>query len=170
MKKEHIQRIFGWAFDTQNKGNLEKLGEVRLFKGLSKALLRKLLIDLFEKEYDAGEIIFSEGDSGKALYIVMSGTVNIVKKDGSEDKVLAPLGPGSYFGELALISESPRFATAVAVEKTNLLIMYKSYFDHLIKGNSRISSRVLLNLAECLSGYICSRDPKDTFTRDISER
>jgi CRP/FNR family transcriptional regulator, cyclic AMP receptor protein len=161
--------MFGWAFDNENKDNLDVLGEVRLFKGLNKTLLRKLLIELFEKEYHAGEIIFSEGDNGKALYIVMSGAVNIVKKYGPGDKVLAPLGPGSYFGELALINESPRFATAVAVEKTNLLIMYKSYFDNLIKGNSRISSRVLLNLAECLSGYICGRDPKDAFPHDISE-
>ena len=129
-----------------------------LFKGLNRNLLRKLLAELFEKEYHAGEIIFSEGDNGKALYIVMSGAVNIIKREGPGDKVLAPLGPGSYFGELALISETPRFATAVAVEKTNLLIMYKSYFDNLIKGNSRISSRVLLNLAESLSGYICGRD------------
>ena len=97
--------------------DLAIISEVSLFKGLSKSLLRKLLIDLYEKEYAAGEIIFSEGDCGKALYIVMSGSVNIVKKSGSGDKVVAPLAPGSYFGELALISESPRFATAVADRK-----------------------------------------------------
>jgi len=158
MKMHPLQRIFGWALDSGNKASLEILSNVRLFKGLNKTLLRKLLAELFEKEYNAGEIIFSEGDSGKALYIVMSGSVKIVKKTGSDDKVLAPLGPGSYFGELALISETPRFASAVVEEKAVLLIMYKSYFDNLIKGNSRISSRVLVNLAECLSGYICNRD------------
>lgn len=89
----------------------------------------------------------------------MSGSVNIVKKCDSGDKLLAPLSPGSYFGELALISESPRFAAALAEEKTRLLIMYKSYFDNLIKGNSRISSRVLLNLAESLSHYINRGNP-----------
>jgi len=156
MKKQHLHRLFKWAFDTDNKNDLDVIAKVRLFKGLNNALLRKLLIDLFEKEYDAGEIIFSEDDSGKALYIVMSGSVNIVKKVEPGYKVLASLGPGSYFGELALISEAPRFASAIAEEKTNLLIMYKSYFDNLIKGNSRISSRVLLNLAESLSEYIRS--------------
>ena len=158
MKTHPLQRVFGWAFDSENKTSLDILSNVRLFKGLNKALLRKLLTELFEKEYNAGEVIFSEGDRGKALYIVMSGSVKIVKKTGSDDKVLAPLGPGSYFGELALISESPRFASAITDEKANLLIMYKSYFDNLIKGDSRISTRVLLNLAECLSGYICGRD------------
>jgi CRP-like cAMP-binding protein len=156
MNKQYLRRLFTWAFDTENKNNLDIIAQVQLFKGLNNTLLRKLLIDLFEKEYGAGEIIFSEDDSGKALYIILSGSVNIVKKVESGHKVLAPLGPGSYFGELALISEAPRFASAVAEEKTNLLIMYKSYFDDLIKGNSRISSRVLLNLAESLSGYIHS--------------
>ena len=168
MKTHPLQRILGWAFDSENKASLDILSDVPLFKGLNRNLLRKLLAELFEKEYHAGEIIFSEGDKGKALYVVMSGVVNIVKKDGPGDKVLASLGPGSYFGELALINESPRFAAAVAVEETYLLIMYKSYFDNLIKGNSRISSRVLLNLAECLSGYISSRNVKDAFPRDIS--
>ena len=158
MKKTNLRQLFRWAFDAGDEHkDLEVMAKVRLFTGLNNTLLRKLLIDLFEKEYDAGEIIFSEGDSGKALYIVMSGSVDIVKKADTGSKVLASLGPGSYFGEMALISDAPRFASAVAVgEKTNLLIMYKSYFDSLIKVNSRISSRVLMNLAESLSGYIRS--------------
>ena len=159
MKRGLSQQLFGWALDKETNNDLAIISEVSLFKGLSKNLLRKLLIDLFEKEYDAGEIIFSEGDSGKALYIVMSGSVNIVKKCDAGDKVLAPLAPGSYFGELALISEAPRFASVIAEEKTRLLIMYKSYFDELINGNSRISSRVLLNLAGSLSQYIYSGNP-----------
>ena len=75
--------------------------------------------------------------------------------------MLASLGPGSYFGELALIKELPRFATAVVEEKTKLLIMYKSYFDNLIKSNSAISSRVLINLVESISGYICANQGMD---------
>lgn len=159
MKRGLLTQLFGWALDNENNNDLAIISEVRLFKGLSKTLLRKLLIELFEKEYAGGDIIFSEGDSGKALYILMSGSVNILKKCDTGDKLLAPLAPGSYFGELALISESPRFATAVAVEKTRLLIMYKSYFDNLITGNSGISSRILLNLAESLSQYIYSGNP-----------
>ena len=159
MKRGLSDQLFGWALDKENNDDLSTIGKVRLFHRLNKTLLRKLLIDLFEKEYYAGEIIFSEGDSGKALYIVMSGSVTIVKKCDSGEKLLASLSPGSYFGELALISESPRYATAISEEKTRLLIMYKSYFDNLIKGNSRISSRVLLNLAESLSQYIYCGNP-----------
>ena len=149
-----LQKLLEWTLDKGINDDLATIGEVCLFKGLSKTLLRKLLIELFEKEYDSGEIIFSEGQVGKALYIVMSGSVSILKKCDSGEKVLARLVPGSYFGELALVSESPRFATAIAEDKTRLLIMYKSYFENLIKGNSQISSRVLLNLSKTLSQYI----------------
>ncbi len=150
-----MRRLFKWAFDTDKEHNLDTLKRVSLLNGLNKNLLRKLLIDLFEKDYASGEIVFSEGDKGKALYIVMDGSVKIVKKTSAGDKLLAALGPGSYFGELALIRESPRFATAIVEENAKLLIMYKSYFDNLLKANSAISSRVLINLVESLSGYIC---------------
>jgi CRP-like cAMP-binding protein len=156
-----MKRFFQWAVDTEKENELAILKNVPLFNGLNKTQLRKLLIDLFEKDYTAGETVFSEGDIGKALYIVMGGSVKIVKNTPAGDKVLAALNPGSYFGELALIKESPRFAAAVAEENTRLLIMYKSYFDNLIKGNSVISSCVLLNLVESLSGYICINQGMD---------
>ncbi|HET6514929.1 MAG TPA: cyclic nucleotide-binding domain-containing protein [Thermodesulfovibrionales bacterium] len=147
-------RFFTWAVDSETKGELDLLKKVLLFKGLSKQVLRKLLVDLYRKGYEAGETIFSEGENGQAVYILLDGSVTIVKATPSGNKVLARLGPGSYFGELALIDQSPRFATALAEEKTDLLIMYKSYFDDLLTGNKSVSSRILLNLVESLSRYI----------------
>jgi CRP-like cAMP-binding protein len=142
--------------DSEKELDIKILKEVTLFRGLNKNILRKLLTGLFEKEYKAGEIIFSEGDAGKALYIIMTGSVKITKQANSGEQLLSMLGSGSYFGELALIKESPRYATAIVVEKAKLLIMYKSYFDSLVKDSSTISSRVLMNLVESLSIYISS--------------
>ncbi len=155
-----VRKYFSWAFDTSKEPYLRILGEVPLFKGMGKKLLRRLLIDLAEKKYVAGDIIFHEGDSGKALYVVLQGSVRIIRKANSENRTLALLGPGSHFGELALINQCSRFASAVAEEDSILLIMYKSYFDDLIRGNSAICSRILLNLAEILSNYI-HRDQPD---------
>lgn len=151
-----MRRLFSWAFDKEKERDLDILRKAQPFKGLSRKLLGKLLIDLIPKDYTAEETIFSEGDKGKALYVVMKGSVKIIKKTGPGEKVLSRLGPGSYFGELALINNSHRFATAVSEENTEVLIMYKAYFDDLIKGNSAISSQILLNLLESLSNYICS--------------
>lgn len=147
-------KLFGWALDKEKERRVSILQKVHLFKGLRRNLLMKLLVDLVEKEYEPGEIIFSEGEIGKALYIVIDGSVAIAKKGNKDRAVLAELSAGSYFGELALIDHLPRFATASAEERTTLLIMYKSYFDDLIKGNTAISSRVLLNLVELLSAYV----------------
>jgi CRP-like cAMP-binding protein len=155
-----MKKYFTWAMDTTRESHLRTLSDVPLFTGMGKKLLRKLLIDLIEKKYTAGDIIFHEGESGKAVYVVLDGSVKIIKKSNSESKTLAVLGPGSHFGELSLIGQCSRFATAVAEKDSILLIMYKSYFDDLIRGNSAISSRILLNLAEILSNYIQRDQPE----------
>ena len=149
-----VRKYLPWALDTTRESHLRILSDVPLFKSLGKKLLRKLLIDLIEKKYTAGDIIFHEGESGKAVYVILEGSVKIIKKTNSENRTLAVLGPGFHFGELALLSHCSRFATAIAEKDSLLLIMYKSYFEDLIRGNSAISSRILMNLAEILSNYI----------------
>ena len=155
-----LGRYFTWALDTTRESYLRTLSDGPLFKGIGKKQLRKLLIDLIEKKYSAGDIIFNEGESGKAVYVVLEGSVKIIKKSNSEDKTLSILGPGAHFGELALIDNTSRFATAVAEKDSLLLIMYKSYFDDLIRSNSAASARILLNLAEILSDYIHHYQPE----------
>jgi sigma-B regulation protein RsbU (phosphoserine phosphatase) len=155
-----VRRYFAWALDAAREAHLQTLSNGSLFKGIGKKLLRKLLIDLVEKKYAAGDIIFHEGESGKVVYVVLEGSVKIIKGSNSENKTLYVLGPGSHFGELALIGHTSRFATAVAEKDSLLLIMYKSYFDDLIRCNSAISARILLNLAEILSDYIHRYQPE----------
>ncbi len=155
-----VRRYFTWALDATMESHLRTLSDGPLFKGMSKKLLRKLLIDLIEKKYSAGDIIFHEGESGMAVYVVLEGSVKIIKKSNSENKTLYVLGPGSHFGELALIGHTSRFASAVAENDALLLIMYKSYFDDLIRSNSAISARILLNLAVILSDYIHRYQPE----------
>jgi|PlaIllAssembly_1097288.scaffolds.fasta_scaffold41204_2 CRP-like cAMP-binding protein len=155
-----VRRYFTWALDSTRESHLATLSDGPLFKGMDKKLLRKLVIDLIEKKYSAGDIIFHEGESGKAVYVVLEGSVKIIKESNLENKILSVLGPGSHFGELALIGHTSRFATAVAEKDSLLLIMYKSYFDDLIRYNSATSARILLNLAEILSDYIHRNQPE----------
>jgi CRP-like cAMP-binding protein len=155
-----VRRYFPWALDTTRESYLRILSEGPLFKGMDRKLLRKLLVDLIEKKYSAGDIIFHEGESGKAVYVVLEGSVKIIKESDPENKTLSVLGPSSHFGELALIGNTTRFATAVAEKDSILLIMYKSYFDDLIRFNSATSARILLNLAKILSEYIHRYQPE----------
>jgi CRP-like cAMP-binding protein len=154
------RRYFGWALDTTRESYLQTLSRGPLFKGMGKKLLRSLLIDLVEKKYAAGDIIFHEGESGKAVYVVLEGSVKIIKESNPDKTTLHVLGPGSQFGELALIGHTSRFATAVAEKDSLLLIMYKSYFDDLIRRKSTTSTKILLNLAEILSDYIHRNNPE----------
>ena len=159
MVMEILKRYFSWALDKTRESRLQTLSDGPLFKGISKKLLRKLLIDLIEKKYAEGDIIFHEGEVGKAVYVVLEGSVKIIKESNPENKTLHVLGPGSHFGELALIGNTSRFASAVAEKDSLLLIMYKSYFDDLIRRNNAISTKILLNLAEILSDYIHRNQP-----------
>lgn len=143
-----------WTIDPEKLRRLQLLEKVSLFAGLSRHQLGKLLVKLFEKEYQAGETIFREGEPGKAVFIVLDGRVAISRTASGSDHRLAALTPGGYFGELALIDDLPRSATARAEEHSHLLILYKSHFDDLIEGHSTIAIRVMGNLLKTLSGYV----------------
>ena len=155
-----VRRYFTWALDATRESYLRILSDSPLFKGMDKKLLRKLLIDLIEKKYSAGDIIFHEGESGKAVYVVLEGSVKILKESNPENKTLTVLGPSAHFGELALIGHTTRFACAVSENDSILLIMYTSYFDDLIRCTSATSSQIILNLAEIMSEYIHRYQPE----------
>ena len=148
-----------WMTDGDQLRRLKLLEKVPLFAGLSRRQLGKLLVKLFEREYGAGEAIFSEGEPGKALFIVLKGNVSISHAADGVEKPLAMLGPGAYFGELALIDDQPRFATARADEDSVLLIFYRSHFDDLIEGHKTLAIRVMGNLLRALAGYVRGARP-----------
>jgi CRP/FNR family cyclic AMP-dependent transcriptional regulator len=145
-----------WLTDPEQRRRLQLLAEVPLFAGLNRRHLGRLLVKVFEKEYRAGEIIFREGDPGKALFIVLDGKISIARAADGFEKPLALLGPGAYFGELALIDDQPRFAGARADEDSLLLIMYKSHFDELIEGHKTLAIQIMENLLKTLAGYVRS--------------
>jgi CRP-like cAMP-binding protein len=143
-----------WATDHEQLRRLDLLGKVPLFAGLSRRQLGKLLVKLFEKAYAPGETIFLEGEPGKALFIVLDGMVSIFHSGhGTEDRVTS-LARGAHFGELALIDDLPRSASARADVQSVLLILYKSHFDDLIEGHSTIAIRVMGNLLKALAAYV----------------
>jgi CRP/FNR family cyclic AMP-dependent transcriptional regulator len=134
---------------------LSALRGVPLFDGLTKPQLRKLLRVLHERVYDRDEIIFREGRLGAGMYVIRAGSVRIVITLGSgEERLVAELGPGQFFGEMALLEETPRSATCVASERTELLGFFQPDLDALIERDSRLGSRVLWNLARLLASRV----------------
>jgi CRP-like cAMP-binding protein len=133
---------------------LEVLEKVPLFAGLSRRQLGKVLVKFFEKEYQPGETIFNEGEPGKALFIILAGRVSICRALNEGEELLATLGAGGYFGELALIDDQPRFATVRTMEASRLLILYRSDFEGLMEGQRTLAIQVMGNLLKTLAGYV----------------
>jgi CRP/FNR family transcriptional regulator, cyclic AMP receptor protein len=140
--------------DQEQLLRLKLLGTVPLFAGLSRRQLGKLLVKFFEKEYLPGETIFMEGDPGKALFIIIAGRVSICRALNEGEELLATLTTGGYFGELALIDDQPRFASARAAEASRLLILYRSDFEDLMEGQRTLAIQVMSNLLKTLAGYV----------------
>ncbi|MBM3192281.1 MAG: cyclic nucleotide-binding domain-containing protein, partial [Chlamydiae bacterium] len=87
---------------------------------------------IIQLHYEEGEIIFKEGDVGDYLYILISGTVEVIKdKDGAPYRI-ATLGAGEYFGELAILNEKRRLATVKCATKVDVLALRKTDFGALM--------------------------------------
>ena len=109
------------------------------------------LFQRFGKEFSRGTVLFSEGEPGKEMYVLQSGRVTISKHVRDVEKVLAVLGPGEFFGEMAIISNKPRNASATVAEDAKLLVIDPKTFEGMIRGNSEIAVRMIKKLAERLS-------------------
>ncbi|MDP6883441.1 MAG: cyclic nucleotide-binding domain-containing protein, partial [Rhodospirillales bacterium] len=84
---------------------------------------------LERRTYDAGQQIFEEGQVGNQAYIVQSGRVEIVKVMDDNETILGAVGEGGMFGEMALIDNKPRMATARAAEVTTLIFISRMMFE-----------------------------------------
>jgi len=121
---------------------------VPMFAEMDDAELASLARDLKRRSYTAGEALFYQGDTGKAVYIVESGTVRIYvhAEDGQEVSVVL-YGPGDLFGEMSLLDQMPRSATAEALEDTVLWMMSGEDFYRHLHTSHQLALNVMLTLS-----------------------
>jgi len=98
-------------------------------------------------QFDAGDTIITQGEESKELYVIVSGSVSITKLFGTAGVQLADLGPGGVFGEIALVSGSPRVASATATSDVKAYKLSTNDVQSLFEGNPPIAS-FLERLAE----------------------
>src|SRR5438477_12821192 len=113
--------MFHWlrnvVLDPEFNRKRKFLQRVSLFQGISRREFGHLFQALVVRAYAPGEILFNEGDIGRALFILESGRIEISRKAKNGDTIqVATLNPGDYFGEVSLLDERPRSATAAAME------------------------------------------------------
>jgi CRP-like cAMP-binding protein len=121
------------------------LGRAPLFKNLSRADLVELAMATEDLEVEPGKVLAREGDIGQEFFVIVDGEVSVVK-DGEE---VRRLGPGDFFGEIALIWDSPRrTATVTAATPVRFFVLTRQAFRGLIDHHPDIEAKVLEVLEE----------------------
>ncbi len=120
----------------------------------------------FGREFQPGEVLFREGESGEVMFVIQAGAVRITKAVGGEEKNLAVLGPGEFLGEMAILNGKPRTATATVVETTRCLVIEAKTLESMVARNAEIALRLIKKLAKRLDSadtlveILMHRDPK----------
>lgn len=103
------------------------------------------------RTFQVGDILFKEGDEGTSAFLIKEGEVKITKVDGQENsKTLAHLGKGNIIGEMALIDDSPRAATIVAMGEVQAMEISRADFQKRLKNSDPVISLLLQTLTNRL--------------------
>jgi CRP/FNR family transcriptional regulator, cyclic AMP receptor protein len=110
------------------------------------------LYDRFGSTFDAGALIFREGDVGDEMYIIQKGKVRISKRIANKEHTLAILEKGDFFGEMAIVTRSARTATATALDEVAVLAFTRDGFLSMITKNAKIAINIIDKLCQRLQG------------------
>jgi CRP-like cAMP-binding protein len=122
------------------------LSGVALFSSCYKHELKRIATLMDEIEAPAGKTLTREGDTGSEFFVVVAGTAT-AKRRGRK---VATIGPGSFFGELALLDQGPRAATVTADTDMQLLVLTSRAFSSLLDASPSVSRQILRGVAERL--------------------
>jgi CRP/FNR family transcriptional regulator, cyclic AMP receptor protein len=132
--------------DSASSELVDLLHHVRLFENVEKKELERIANSFKERTFNAGDVIAEEGSSGIGFFVIESGTA----KATHGDLVIAELGPGASFGEVALIDEGPRSATVTAESELKCWGLSAWEFRPLAETNATVA----WNLARIVASYV----------------
>lgn len=150
--KDHIARLYVESkkrADIQASRGIGKKEALHVVSNTSNQTALKQFslpaFSRFAKKFEAGSVIISEYEPGDCFYLIQSGQVQLVKNVNGAKKNLDILMPSEFFGEMAILENSPRSATCVAIDNVEVLEFNKENFEILITGNPQIAL-ILLKL------------------------
>ena len=132
------------------------LKQIPIFEKMSRRELSAIERIMYRREYRSGEVIFRQGEPGVGMYVVQHGTVSIVFEPTGQ--VLAELHDGDFFGEIALLNETPRSATAQARTDCTLWGLFQPELLDLLGRDPRLGVKLLLPLAQIAGQRLIGSD------------
>jgi len=138
-----------------NKNNLQ---HIKLFKYLDDSELNEVLKATTKVELQPNEVLFDANTLGNEFFIIERGRIKIFKKVDDQNIVFAELGPGSCFGEMSLLDEYPRSASASAMEHCILHPLKRNDCNSIVNKHDAASSKLLLALVEIFSKRLRATD------------
>ena len=136
-----------WKRSSPELGHIQFLKTVPFFDRLSNRQLKSVSGIMFERTYETDESIFEEGQPGAALFLILDGKVAVEIYREAGTTCLAVLETGAFFGEMALLDDTPRSATARALERTRTLALYRNDLNGLVYRHPRTACRIYRSLA-----------------------
>lgn len=121
---------------------------VPLFSSASKAQLAEIAGIADQVDLPAGKTLIREGETGREFFVLIEGTAEVTRSGSTGAKTM---GPGDFFGEIALISKAPRSATITTTSPVRALVITDRAFRHLLEHSPKIQIGVLTALAERLA-------------------
>jgi CRP-like cAMP-binding protein len=152
-----MDSLWGNIFNTKKKQKehvLTVLKNIPMFSDLSIRELVSIERILHRRSYAAEEVVFSQGTMGVGMYIIVEGGVQILHEPS--DQIIAELSDGEFFGELALLDEAPRSATAVATRQSRVLGFFQSDLLGLTERNPRLGVKIILRLSRIIGKRLVS--------------
>lgn len=133
---------------SKNQDIIDILSEIPIFKKLSKKQKRKVSLIVYERSYNADEFLFKEGNPGSGMFIIKDGSISIERtSETGEFLKLATLSAGDFVGELALLDDSPRSASARCNKKTTVVVFFREDLFNLIEREPVLGGKILTELA-----------------------
>ena len=144
-----------WANLFKTPTEKSELEEVLLsmppFKYLSNKKIKLLMKVIHNRIYTANEYIFFQGDPGIGLYLIIRGEILITEEIDGERFDLAMLTRGDFFGELALLDEEKRSASAIALKDSQLAVIFKPDLDEFVETHSKVGIQILRGISQIIA-------------------
>jgi len=130
------------------------LASVPIFEGLRKRHLKTIQTLCHVRQYRKDEMVFHHGDPGAVMFILLEGEVLVYNDEGSVVREFARLYPGDFLGDLALLVDLPRTASAKAINFTRTACFARSEFLDFVKRNPHAGNTLLLNMSRLIGGRL----------------